>query len=55
MDALSTRLKVDPKDEEMDEEDENMGDVDLWSTQDDGDAHKLAVNEKWLAHLQVWI
>jgi hypothetical protein len=30
VDALSTKLKADPKDEQ-DDDDENMGDVDLWS------------------------
>lgn len=33
------------------EEEDNMGDVDLWSVVDDGKA--LTVNAKWLQHLQV--
>lgn len=33
------------------EEEENMGDVDLWSLTEDGT--NLTVNAKWLGHLQV--
>jgi hypothetical protein len=50
VDALSTKLKADPKEDELDEDEENMGDVDLWCLVDDGKA--LMVNEKWLQHLQ---
>ena len=32
------------------EDEENMGDVDLWSITEDG---SLTVNDKWLQHLQV--
>ncbi|GAX74273.1 hypothetical protein CEUSTIGMA_g1722.t1 [Chlamydomonas eustigma] len=49
VDALSTKLKADPKEEE-EEDDENMGDVDLWSLVNEGKT--LTVNEKWLQHLQ---
>lgn len=35
----------------QEEEEESMGDVDLWSLVDAGKA--LTVNEKWLQHLQV--
>lgn len=50
MDALSTKLKPEPKDEEEAEEEEAMGDVDLWSLAEEGAA--LTVNSKWLQHLQ---
>ena len=35
----------------QDDEEESMGDVDLWSLVNDGAA--LTVNDKWLMHLQV--
>lgn len=35
---------------QMEEEEENMGDVDLWALTPEGDA--LTVNAKWLQHLQ---
>mmetsp|Transcript_9701 Transcript_9701/g.26290 ORF Transcript_9701/g.26290 Transcript_9701/m.26290 type:complete len:665 (+) Transcript_9701:145-2139(+) len=51
VDALSTRLKAEPKEsEELEEEEENMGDVDLWALANDGNA--LTVNARWLQHLQ---
>lgn len=50
VDALSTKLKPEPKDEEEAEEEEAMGDVDLWGLAEEGAA--LTVNSKWLAHLQ---
>ncbi|KAG1660965.1 hypothetical protein FOA52_005590 [Chlamydomonas sp. UWO 241] len=55
IDALSTKLKADPKDEQ-DDDDENMGDVDLWSIVGgeeggDGSGRAVCVNDKWLTHL----
>jgi hypothetical protein len=44
-------LRPDPCLPLQEEEEESMGDVDLWSLVDDGKA--LTVNEKWLQHLQV--
>ncbi|GLC41576.1 hypothetical protein PLESTM_001216400 [Pleodorina starrii] len=49
VDALSTKLKPEPK-EEDEEEEENMGDVDLWSLTEE--TSSLTVNAKWLQHLQ---
>ncbi|KIY93744.1 hypothetical protein MNEG_14218 [Monoraphidium neglectum] len=51
VDALSTKTRIDPKeDEEEEEEEEQMGDVDLFALTPDGGA--LTVNAKWLQHLQ---
>ncbi|EFJ48600.1 hypothetical protein VOLCADRAFT_104654 [Volvox carteri f. nagariensis] len=49
VDALSTKLKPEPKEDE-EEEEENMGDVDLWSLNEE--SNSLTVNAKWLQHLQ---
>ncbi|GLI67376.1 hypothetical protein VaNZ11_011557 [Volvox africanus] len=49
VDALSTKLKPEPKEDE-EEEEENMGDVDLWSLNEENNS--LTVNAKWLQHLQ---
>ncbi|KXZ54862.1 hypothetical protein GPECTOR_4g934 [Gonium pectorale] len=49
VDALSTKLKPEPKDDE-EEEEENMGDVDLWALTDEDKG--LTVNGRWLQHLQ---
>ncbi|KAL6765006.1 hypothetical protein V8C86DRAFT_2467238 [Haematococcus lacustris] len=51
VDALSTRLKAEPaKPGEELEDEENMGDTDLWQLTADGSA--LTVNSRWLQHLQ---
>lgn len=51
IDALTTKLKPDHKDlEEEDAEEEPIGDVDLFTLVEDGNA--MRVNEKWLTHLQ---
>ncbi|GIL82776.1 hypothetical protein Vretimale_8343 [Volvox reticuliferus] len=49
VDALSTKLKPEPKEDE-EEEEESMGDVDLWSLSEENNS--LTVNAKWLQHLQ---
>ncbi|GFR52505.1 hypothetical protein Agub_g15080 [Astrephomene gubernaculifera] len=49
VDALSTKLKPEHKDDD-EEEEENMGDVDLWALTEDGSC--VTVNAKWLQHLQ---
>lgn len=50
VDALSTRLKAEPKEDEEDDDGEAMGDVDLFALSPDGAS--LTVNAKWLQHLE---
>ena len=51
VDALSTRLKLDAKElEQEDPNEEPIGDVDLFSLTPDSTA--LGVNEKWMGHLR---
>eukprot|EP00775_Hariotina_reticulata_P013475 gene13475-13601_t len=50
VDALSTRLKAEPREDEDEDDGEAMGDVDLFALTADGAA--LTVNAKWLQHLE---
>lgn len=50
VDGFSARIKPEPKEVE-EEEEEGIGDVDLFSLVDEHT--KLTVNAKWLQHLQV--
>lgn len=50
VDSLGAKWKLDPNEkEEVEEEEEAMGDVDLLSVSEDG--KDIIVNEKWLHHL----
>ncbi|WIA33521.1 hypothetical protein OEZ86_006646 [Tetradesmus obliquus] len=50
VDALSSRLKAEQREDEEEEEGDAMGDVDLFALTPDGAA--LTVNGKWLTHLE---
>ena len=50
VDGFSARIKPEPKEVE-EEEEEGIGDVDLFSLVDEHT--KLTINAKWLQHLQV--
>ena len=49
VDSLQSRIKVD-ENEKLDEEEENMGDIDLFTLAEGG--QRVVVNPKWLQHLQ---
>ena len=50
MDSFSARIKPEAKDVAEEEEEEGIGDVDLFTLTEGGSA--LTVNAKWLQHLQ---
>eukprot|EP00210_Caulerpa_lentillifera_P002504 g2401.t1 len=50
VDALCSKLKPDPKDEDIDEDEEAVGDIDLFSLTPDKSS--FTVNPKWMEHLQ---
>ena len=50
VDSFSARIKPEAKDAVEEEEEEGIGDVDLFTLTEGGSA--LTVNAKWLQHLQ---